>query len=148
MGKNKIGKPAFATGRYLKYALGEVILVVIGILIALQLSNLNEIKKDRDSERDYLLRIKLDINEDLAELKKHFKTDTLKLDSFTFLSRSLYSDTVKTSPELILNHFRIAMRLNWFEGKNIVFDDMKSAGKTSLIESDSLKLKTPLNREV
>ena len=34
MEKNKAGKPAFATGRYLKYAFGEIVVVVIGILIA------------------------------------------------------------------------------------------------------------------
>jgi hypothetical protein len=35
MGENKTGKPAFAVGRYFKYAIGEIVLVVIGILIAL-----------------------------------------------------------------------------------------------------------------
>jgi hypothetical protein len=34
------------TGRYLKYAIGEIILVVIGILIALQINNWNETRKD------------------------------------------------------------------------------------------------------
>ena len=33
------------TGKYLKYAIGEIVLVVIGILIALQINNLNEIRK-------------------------------------------------------------------------------------------------------
>jgi len=33
------------TGKYLKYAIGEIILVVIGILIALQINNWNEEKK-------------------------------------------------------------------------------------------------------
>ena len=35
------------TGKYLKYALGEIVLVVIGILIALQVNNWSEIKKIR-----------------------------------------------------------------------------------------------------
>jgi hypothetical protein len=33
------------TGRYLKYALGEIVLVVIGILLALQINNKNEQRK-------------------------------------------------------------------------------------------------------
>jgi hypothetical protein len=33
------------TGKYLKYAIGEIILVVIGILIALQINNWNELRK-------------------------------------------------------------------------------------------------------
>ena len=35
------------TGKYFKYAIGEIILVVIGILIALQINNWNEEKQDR-----------------------------------------------------------------------------------------------------
>lgn len=33
------------TGKYFKYAIGEIILVVIGILIALQVNNVNETRK-------------------------------------------------------------------------------------------------------
>jgi len=40
--------------KYLLYAIGEIILVVIGILIALQINNWNEQKKDRDDEREIL----------------------------------------------------------------------------------------------
>jgi len=38
------------TGKYLKYAIGEIILVVIGILIALQINNWNEQRKDQIKE--------------------------------------------------------------------------------------------------
>jgi hypothetical protein len=46
------------TGKYLKYAIGEIILVVIGILIALQLNNLNENKKIMYLKRKYFLKFK------------------------------------------------------------------------------------------
>jgi len=127
--------------KYFLYAIGEIMLVVIGILIALQLNNLNEIKKNKGYERDYLLRIKSDLNKDITELKGHFRSDTLKLNSATFLGRFMNSDTIETNPEIILNHFFANFRLNWFEGKNVVFDEMKSSGKISLIVSDSLRNK-------
>ncbi|MGB5479757.1 MAG: DUF6090 family protein, partial [Eudoraea sp.] len=38
------------TGKYLKYAVGEIILVVIGILIALQINNWNENRKATNEE--------------------------------------------------------------------------------------------------
>ena len=38
------------TGKYLKYAIGEIVLVVIGILIALSINNWNEERKDRKVE--------------------------------------------------------------------------------------------------
>ena len=43
--ENKTGKPALLIGRYFNYAIGEILLVVIGILIALQINNWNEDRK-------------------------------------------------------------------------------------------------------
>ena len=42
------------TGKYFKYAIGEIILVVIGILIALQINNWNESKKSSRIELEFL----------------------------------------------------------------------------------------------
>jgi len=55
-------------GRYLLYAIGEIILVVIGILIALQVNNWNEYKKDRAIERKLLI-----------ELTDNLKINSLRL---------------------------------------------------------------------
>lgn len=50
-------QPTGVAGRYFLYAIGEVTLVVIGILIALQINNWNEYKKDRVTERKVLQEI-------------------------------------------------------------------------------------------
>jgi hypothetical protein len=39
------------TGKYLKYAIGEIILVMIGILLALQVNNRNDARKDSIKEQ-------------------------------------------------------------------------------------------------
>jgi hypothetical protein len=44
-------------GKYLKYAIGEIVLVVIGILIALQINNWNEQRKDSIKEQAILKRL-------------------------------------------------------------------------------------------
>ena len=48
--------------KYLLYAIGEIILVVIGILIALQINNKNEERKDRNREQVILKSLKVDFN--------------------------------------------------------------------------------------
>jgi len=44
--------------KYLIYAVGEILLVVIGILIAVQINNFNEQNKTYQEQRDYLMLIK------------------------------------------------------------------------------------------
>jgi hypothetical protein len=56
--------------QYLKYALGEIILVVIGILIAIQINNWNQSIKDRDSLNEYLIKIKSHTAEDIEQLEE------------------------------------------------------------------------------
>lgn len=56
--------------QYLKYALGEIILVVIGILIALQINNWNQTKKDKISLIEYLIKIKSHTKKDLEQLEE------------------------------------------------------------------------------
>ena len=52
------------TGQYFKYAIGEIVLVVIGILIALQINNWNDNRKIDDVRRNYYSQILLDLTKD------------------------------------------------------------------------------------
>ena len=56
------------TGKYLKYAVGEIILVVIGILIALSINNWNENRKQKRTLYSILQIVKEDILIDLTEI--------------------------------------------------------------------------------
>ena len=56
------------TGKYLKYAVGEIILVVIGILIALSINNWNETKKEQAITNNYLSGFVGDLKKDRAQL--------------------------------------------------------------------------------
>ena len=49
--------------KYLIYAIGEIALVVIGILIALQINKWNEERKDRNLEKEYIGRLKIEMQE-------------------------------------------------------------------------------------
>ena len=56
--------------KYSRYAVGEIVLVVIGILIALQINNWNEDKKERKKELVYLENIKTDLMLNIEELNE------------------------------------------------------------------------------
>ena len=61
------------TGKYLKYAIGEIVLVVIGILIALSINNWNDERKMRIVELDILRGIKQNILLDTIDLRDNMK---------------------------------------------------------------------------
>jgi hypothetical protein len=79
MNKNKLEKPVSQVGRYLKYAFGEILLVVIGILIAIQINNSNQKRLDREALEGYLNSIAQNIESDL---KKAEKINEIRLELF------------------------------------------------------------------
>ena len=125
--------------KYLLYAVGEIILVVIGILIALKINNWNESKQNEDLEIAYLKGIKTNLLDDINELEKHFVSDTTNFDSYTFLIRAFNSDNIESKSQEIISNLNSSSRLHWFEGQDIVFEDMKSSGGLNLIQSDTVK---------
>ena len=62
------------TGKYLKYDIGEIVLVVIGILIALSINNWNEGRKERLKEINYLENLKIDLLNEINN-SEHFATN-------------------------------------------------------------------------
>ena len=63
------------TGKYLKYAIGEIILVVIGILIALQINNWNEDKKEQVVEKKILRELLIDLEISKRDLENDIKVN-------------------------------------------------------------------------
>ena len=56
------------TGKYFKYAIGEIILVVIGILIALSINNWSNNIQKRDIENEYLLSLQTEFKTNLEKI--------------------------------------------------------------------------------
>ncbi|WP_406684817.1 DUF6090 family protein [Seonamhaeicola sp. MEBiC1930] len=67
------------TGKYLQYAIGEIILVVIGILLALQINNWNEARKNKILEKEYLVRLLEDLEHDQKDLKQVITNNAINL---------------------------------------------------------------------
>ena len=88
LSQGKNGKPALPAGRYLKYAFGEIVLVVLGILIALSINNWNENRKERAQELAILRQLRTEFNSNLDQLdqkitiRKEKISSTLKLFNF------------------------------------------------------------------
>lgn len=122
-------------GRYLKYAFGEIILVVIGILIALSINNWNENRKERVQEALILQQLLSDFKSNLEQLdqKISFRND--------FMKASLELLKLIDEPQL-----RNKDSIDMFIGRTMpyatydpIIVDLAGSGELGLIQNTSLK---------
>ena len=126
-------------GKYFKYAIGEIILVVIGILIALQINNWNEKRKENLFEKKVLSEILMGTEEDLKEMK--YALDSLndsQKSSHALLShlndRKPYHDSLDVD---FAKQFQL-----WSLSPNTTAFEMAKTEGLHIIKNDSIRLLT------
>ena len=139
LSEGKTGNSAFAAGRYLKYALGEIILVVIGILIALQINNWNEEQKTNKWEKRFLIDLRNELNNDFKQLTSVYNMQMTKGNACRKVLE-LIKTTKKEDKAIIDSVYTISQNSNrTFFPTTGVYDSGMSAGKIENIKNDSLK---------
>ncbi|NNK09763.1 MAG: hypothetical protein HKP08_00330 [Flavobacteriaceae bacterium] len=124
--------------KYSRYAIGEIVLVVIGILIALQINNWNEDRKTTDTEIEYLMRLRSDLANDTAYYHRRIKA-----------ADKIIADHKKA---IILSYNEFASPQDFYEGfNNIVWSsefltirdntyaEMHNAGQINIIKNEKIK---------
>lgn len=124
---------------YLFYALGEVLLVVVGILIALQLNNWNESQKRIKQEKYLILELKKEFQENLILIDDDIQTNNAGLNgTLEFMKllqdRELEKQRRKSDSLIVYLYY-----INTFEPNSGVIDDIITTGKLDLIRDDSLR---------
>ncbi|MBC2839659.1 DUF6090 family protein [Robiginitalea sp. SC105] len=136
--RNLLEKKNFS--HYLLYALGEVILIVIGILIALWISNANEDSQRRQREQFYL-----------GGLQAEFEQSRAKLEILVEVNRQTYSrarviaDAI-ASPDSVLSESELAVLLFQafsddlaYNPNNSLLQEMLNAGRMELLGDTELR---------
>ncbi|MBT8301559.1 MAG: hypothetical protein KJO63_09525 [Maribacter sp.] len=75
--------------KYLIYAIGEIILVVIGILIALSINNWNDGRKKTNLKASFIESLKSDLSADIVYFKTQIENDSIDLAKMLTLSKRL-----------------------------------------------------------
>jgi len=131
--------------KYTRYAIGEIVLVVIGILIALQINNNNETRKTREKELHYLTNIKSDLQLNINEIQDYIDIRTARI-----VSANKVIEHFEGKPLTNLDDFNsdIVNIYTWrkFYQINNTFQELTNSGNLALISNDSIK-NTLLNIE-
>ena len=93
--------------RYLIYAIGEIVLVVFGILIALQINNWNEKQKQKKQLDSIYITVQQNLKTDLKNIK-------IPIDFFETLDSTLLSVMTTTYPTSFLDSINETNHLNLF----------------------------------
>lgn len=107
------------TTKYLKYALGEIILVVIGILIALGINNWNESRKSQQAEKIVLNNIYENLSIDAKQFE-YYKSQYLQIDQ---LHVELYKYGIKNEDSDSISEAALIRRTLYF--KQLIGSDFK-----------------------
>ncbi|WP_162920003.1 DUF6090 family protein [Hanstruepera ponticola] len=127
------------TGKYIKYAIGEIVLVVIGILIALQINNWNESRKKIQLEISILKDIKSDLKDNISNLTEGIKHTKSSLSNNTKIIE-FYENKTPFNDSLLVYFSNFSGY--WDPDFTYAgFENLKSIG-VNLISS------TPLRREI
>ena len=115
--------------KYLVYAIGEILLVMIGILLALQVNNWNERSKERERQLEKVAVLRTEIQSMQDYLKSQISIlEAAKTGSYPLLGLMSPDATVTISPDSINTLFR-------------------KAGNTDVLHAAKLAFETKLNFE-
>ncbi|WP_019669902.1 DUF6090 family protein [Eudoraea adriatica] len=122
--------------KYLLYAIGEIVLVVIGILIALQINNWNENKKDIAKSSDILLEIKENIQFNNLRFEADIKEERSVINSIDIVFENI--NEYKVYNDSLDFHFINTTYYPTASRKSSGYETLKSQG-VELIKSNKLR---------
>ena len=129
------------TTKYFKYAIGEIALVMIGILLALQVSNWNAINKEQKVEKRYLSELILDLKTDSLVISKFINDSDTQLKYKNNLIE-MFNNKATFSEDSLAIFFNIQWQVTYsFNPITTTLDEMKSTGNIGIIRNSDLRRK-------
>lgn len=128
--------------KYLLYAIGEIVLVVIGILVALQINNANDARKDEIKEVNYLKNLKVDIKSDsLYYMNSWLKNGPRKIAGLMkaknyYLNKVIPNDTIQFLNDV---SFGGIYGIGELTSNDRTYKELISTGSISLITNEEMR---------
>lgn len=134
------------TGNYFKYAIGEIVLVVIGILIALQINNWNENRKLTETKQNYYQQILIDLKDDKnysKEMISEIESSVTEFDNYL----KIYEKPDLTFSEIFKKITTMPVGYTILKFKSTTIESLINNGEMKLIDTELRNNLLNYNRE-
>ena len=126
------------TSKYFKYAIGEIVLVVIGILIALQINNWNEDRLNTKIETETLISLKQDLDSAVVQLNIKISQNNTYRTNDSIALELIHSKT-KVSNDSMYKLLMTHIFTPTFDPELGTLNEIISTGKMNIIKSKDLR---------
>lgn len=127
------------TGRYLIYALGESVLVIIGILVALSIDEWAEDKAKAELEDVYLINLERDLQNQLDAISTQIEWETNFIEAGTPLLRQYFSTGDLVTDSLFMKRLSVMIVRKTFVRIDPTYTVLLSSGTIDLIQDNDFK---------
>ena len=125
--------------KYSRYAIGEIVLVVIGILIALQINNWNENRKDRKKEEIYITNIQRDLKAQLVILDRATRGEFSSYENLSNAQKSFHKNNGFVVNTKNLSEISAINDRFTFNIVDTALEEIKSSGNLDIIQKSTVK---------
>lgn len=124
--------------KYLRYAIGEIVLVMIGILLALQVNNWNQNRIKLNESIIHLKSLKSDLEVDTIYFNQQKREAQKQVDNYRIFFKKSYEtqNNIEEATELIDLAYPLT---NYLQVQNSTFSEMMNAGKLNDMTNEELK---------
>jgi hypothetical protein len=124
--------------KYFLYAVGEIVLVVIGILIALQINDANDARKERLKEVHYLENIKTDLNINIQEMDRYLAIRTGCIEAAQRIMAHFEGEPITDYDAFNADGVSIYSWQKFYQTNN-TFQELVNSGNLALISNEAIK---------
>jgi len=124
--------------KYMRYAIGEILLVVVGILIALYINNWNQDRSEQNKIKDYALSLIQDLERDILmthQIKLQNEEIIARIDS---LNKYVFDRKIENMSNLTLLYLTLNKPHRPYVWNRTTISELKNSGTLGLINNDSL----------
>jgi hypothetical protein len=127
------------SGRYFVYAFGEIFLIVVGIMVALQINEWNQGQINRGLEQRFLVRIQKDLDKDLENFSEQQRAGREGLESLKEAVVLIHG--INTEDDVFkLNELYDLAWIETLSPQDSTYLELESTGQLNLIRDETLRL--------